>query len=100
TDASFRLKKSSAESDNPEPAMEPHFDLEAEAKFELYAAHGRGVVCGAEPCVLWQLFARVDGAARVKFGVLQRHARRVIERGRRADTGDLHRVQSVVDIRA
>src|SRR6185503_14001001 len=54
---------------------EPYFDLEAEANFELYVTHGCGVVCGAEACVLGQLFARVDAAGRIEFGVLQRHPR-------------------------
>src|SRR5947209_5208895 len=84
--------------DGLSPSPQPN--LEGQAELQLKAAHRRGAGCRAEACVLRQLTPVGDAAVSGELAVLQRHARRRIESSRRAPGVELHRVQSVKDIRS
>ena len=73
--------------------------LEADADLKLNIAASQGVGCSAEARVLRQLFAREYAARGAELGVLQSHARRIVERRRCAPAGDHRGVERVEDVR-
>src|ERR1035438_743797 len=83
----------------PPPEYRSRSNLEGYAELQLNIARSEGARCGAEAGVLRQRFAREYGAAGTVLGVLQGHARRVVEGSRSLASGDGCGVWRVEDVR-
>src|ERR1035438_4092105 len=83
----------------PPPEYRSRSNLEGYAELQLNIARSEGARCGAEAGVLRQRFAREYGAGGTVLGVLQGHARRVVEGSRSLATGDGCGVWCVEDVR-
>src|ERR1035438_10074438 len=83
----------------PPPQYGWRFNLEGYADLQLNITRTGGGVCSAEAGVLRQRFAREYAAVGSELGILQGHARRVVEGSRSLATGDERGVECVEDVR-
>src|ERR1700694_148211 len=83
----------------PPPEYRSRSNLEGYADLQLNIARSAAARCSAEAGVLRQRFAREYAAVGSELGILQGHARRVVEGSRSLATGDERGVQCVEDVR-
>jgi hypothetical protein len=72
----------------PPPKYRSRSNLERYADLQLNIARTVGGVCSAEAGILRQRFAREYAAVGSELGILQGHARRIVEGSRSLPTGN------------